>query len=248
MRTRTLRPPAVLTGLLLFLLSGGACVPAKVRVETFPVVAQVPLKTVAVLPFSALSTPQIISPQASEPSVPAGVKRSDITLAVPPVSERLDQPTETVPPQAAETVTRLFYRKLKAREDLSIIPPEEAQAALEQLGIRRGEMISREASRQVAARLKADAVLVGQVSVYREREGSKLGANPAVVGFEVGLIGADGSTLWKGDYYERQRPMIEDFLGFVQRWGFVTAEELADYGADGLIRNFPAPTPDKTAK
>jgi hypothetical protein len=43
-----------------------------------------------------------------------------------------------------------------------------------------------------------------------------------------------------GNYYERQRPMIEDMMGFVQRWGmFVTAEELATYGVDHLLLEFP---------
>ena len=37
----------------------------------------------------------------------------------------------------------------------------------------------------VAKRLKADATLIGRVSVYQERVGSRLGADPpAIVGFE----------------------------------------------------------------
>ena len=47
-------------------------------------------------------------------------------------------------------------------------------------------------------------------------------------------------VLWEGDYYEKQRPMTEDVLGFVQRYGtFVTAEELATYGATELAEAFP---------
>lgn len=240
------RSVALLAGWLLFV---SACVPSKVQVETLPEIEQVPLKTVVVVPFGALATPQVVTPQVTEPPVPEGVKRSDISIAMPPASERSDQPTETVPPNAAQTVTRVFLRQLKAREDLFVIPPEEAQAVLEQLGIRQGETISKEVARQVARRLKADAALVGQVSIYREREGSKLGANPAVVGFEVRLIGADGSTLWKGNYYERQRPMNEDFWGFLERRGvFVTAEELATYGAERLVGKFPSGTPGKPGK
>jgi hypothetical protein len=60
------------------------------------------------------------------------------------------------------------------------------------------------------------------------------------VGFEVKVVAADGQVLWVGNYYERQRPMIEDFSGFLQRWGaFVTAEELAQYGVDEVLKEFP---------
>ena len=77
--------------------------------------------------------------------------------------------------------------------------------------------------------------------MYQERVGSRLGADPpAAVGFEVKLVAPDGMVLWVGNYYEKQRPMTEDFAGFIQRYGvFVTAEELAAYGAAELADVFP---------
>jgi hypothetical protein len=96
------------------------------------------------------------------------------------------------------------------------------------------------AAAAVATRLKADAALFGRVLVYQERVGSRLGANPpATVGFEAKVVAADGQLLWVGGYYERQRPMNEDLFGFLQRWAFVTAEELAEYGVDEVLRDFP---------
>ncbi|MEK9139668.1 MAG: hypothetical protein AAB308_01325, partial [Nitrospirota bacterium] len=75
---------------------------------------------------------------------------------------------------------------------------------------------------------------------YQERVGSRLGANPpATVGFETKVVAADGQVLWVGGYYERQRPMTEDLMGFLQRWAFVTAAELAEYGVDEVLKNFP---------
>jgi hypothetical protein len=93
----------------------------------------------------------------------------------------------------------------------------------------------------VAKQLKADASLIGQVSVYQERVGGRFGASPpATVGFEAKVIAADGQVLWEGNYYEKQRPMIEDVMGFIQRHGvFVTAEELASYGVEHLLLEFP---------
>jgi hypothetical protein len=56
----------------------------------------------------------------------------------------------------------------------------------------------------------------------------------------VKVVAADGQVLWVGNYYERQRPMNEDFTGFVQRRGaFVTAEELAQYGVEEILKKFP---------
>jgi hypothetical protein len=77
--------------------------------------------------------------------------------------------------------------------------------------------------------------------VYQERSGSRLGANPpATVGFEVKAVAPDGQVLWVGNYYERQKPMTQDFLGFIHHGGvFVTAEELAQYGADEVLKTFP---------
>ena len=93
----------------------------------------------------------------------------------------------------------------------------------------------------VARQLKADASLIGQVQVYQERVGGRFGASPpATVGFEAKLVAADGQTLWIGNYYERQRPMIEDMRGFLDRWGmFITAEELAAYGVEQMLLEFP---------
>jgi hypothetical protein len=94
---------------------------------------------------------------------------------------------------------------------------------------------------ELAAKLQADAALMGQVLVYQERSGSRMGANPpATVGFEVKAVAADGQVLWVGNYYERQKPLTEDFLGFIQHGGgFVTAEELAQYGTEKVLKTFP---------
>jgi hypothetical protein len=93
----------------------------------------------------------------------------------------------------------------------------------------------------VAKQLKADASLIGQVLVYQERVGGRFGASPpATVGFEAKVVAADGQVLWEGNYYEKQRPMNEDVMGFIQRRGmFVTAEELAAYGVEHMLQEFP---------
>jgi hypothetical protein len=145
-----------------------------------------------------------------------------------------------VPGYAAEKVTQLFWKRLQSREGVHVLPPGDAAKAAP-ITAEPAKATPETAAAAVAKRLKADAALIGQVLVFQERVGSRLGASPpASVGFEVKAVAADGQVLWVGNYYERQRPMTEDFMGFLQRWGaFVTAEELAQYGVDEVLKEFP---------
>ena len=137
-------------------------------------------------------------------------------------------------------VARIFARKLRMREGLTIVPPEEVGMALAALRQREPGLPTQEVARRVALEVKADAALAGLVRVYKEREGSKYGANPAVVGFEVKLVAGDGRVIWIGNFYEEQRPITEDLSGFFDRGlGFVTADDLANYGAERLVKEFP---------
>jgi hypothetical protein len=90
------------------------------------------------------------------------------------------------------------------------------------------------------------------VEVYKERKGSAIGLDrpedAAEVGFTVRLVSVkDGEVLWTGDYYERQRPMIEDISGFLERGArYLTVEQLADSAVDHVLRGFPLGKPMKT--
>jgi len=216
------------------------CAPAKVTVDTSPDIPKYRIETIVVLPFEALRTPQAVQTTPPEFLVPPGAKRSDISVVVPPATERLTAVTTTVPVEAAEKVTRLFYEKLRAREGVRVLSPDDTRRAVPDLAKELTVLPPQEVARKVASDLSADAVLFGRVLVYQERGGSKWGGEPATVGFEVKLLAADGTTLWAGNYYERQRPMNQDLVGFVQHGGvFVTADELAEYGVDRLIKKFP---------
>ena len=223
------------------ILTGEGCVPAKVTVVSAPGIEQYDIKTVVVVPFESVQTPQLIEAPRQELPLPQGAKRSEIEFAAPPLGVRLDRPAVTVPSYAAEKVTQIVYKKLLHRQGLRVLPPDAAAQAPAALSSGEGSLTSEQRAQRIAAHLSADAAVLGRVSVYRERVGSKIGADPpAVVGFEVKLVAVDGKTLWVGSYYERQRPMNEDLVGFLQRGGvFVRAEELADYGAEQLIRQFP---------
>jgi hypothetical protein len=222
------------------LLALAGCAPAKVSIDRSPDIDKYRVKTIAVLPFEFLETPQVTEMRDAEFSVPGGAKRSDISLGKPEVTAKLDHPTVTVPPYAAEKVTRMIYGRLSNWTGIRVLPPDETTGAAKMAGTARDGTTIGPIAQKIAGALKVDAVLFGRLLVYQERGGSKFGGDPATVGFEVKLVAADGRTLWVGNYYEQQRPMNEDIVGFWQRGGvFVTAEELAEYGADRVVAQFP---------
>ncbi len=91
----------------------------------------------------------------------------------------------------------------------------------------------------------AEAVLTGVVTRYEEREGGPLGVKkPASIGFEVNLINTiDGTLLWSGRYAETQKSLAEDlgmiFTFFKRKGKWLTAEELARYGVEDVLKTLP---------
>lgn len=237
-----LRPTShalTLSVLTLALLAG--CSGSKVTTKASSQLGKYRVQRIAVLPFDTLTTPQAVDVTGIELQVPPGAQRSNISLGTPPAHELAIRSTTTVPSSAADKVTQLVLKRLQPRAGLVLLSPDESGRALREM---EGNAVGapREAvASNVAVRLSVDAALVGRVLVYQERVGSRLGASPpATVGFEVKLIAADGTLLWEGNYYEKQRPMTEDLMGFFAHgFGFVTADELAMYGAEQLAKEFP---------
>lgn len=218
----------------------GACAPTKVTTTASPALDQYQVHAVVIMPFDRLATPQILDSPDAELSVPRGAKRSDIQIVpAPRANGHLERETSTVPAFVPDKVSQMMYRKLSQLKGLRVITAEEAAPSIKpSAGGLPGLPI--EAAKEAIRKTGTDAALVGRVLIYRERDGSRWGANPAIVGFEVKLIGSDGLTLWSANYYEKQRPLIEDMIGFWQHGGgFVTADELAEYGVERIVREFP---------
>ena len=68
-----------------------------------------------------------------------------------------------------------------------------------------------------------------------------MGAKPAAVGFEMFLVRpSDGTILWKGEFFEEQKPLTQDIVGFFEKsGGFVTAQELSELGVKKVMEAFP---------
>lgn len=228
----------VLAGLAVLAVAG--CSGSKVTTKESAELPRYQIRTIALVPFTTLVTPQVRVVVDQTFSAPSGASRSDMAIAVPPNTEQPLRQTVTVPAGAGATVTQLLWSRLKSRQGVTVLSPSEAAKALASPAAPQPSA-GQSPAVMVAKQLKADASLIGQVLVYQERVGGRFGANPpATVGFEAKVVAADGQVLWEGNYYEKQRPMIEDIMGFVQRWGmFVTAEELATYGVEHLLLEFP---------
>ena len=234
-------PYAIVCALVAADLLAGCAFRPKVTSEMSPDIDKYRVKTVVVLPFDALATPQVTEHRLyDEIAPPKGILRSDMSVSVPPSGERQAGEVAGVSATAADRVMRAFYGKLKNWEGLSVFAPDDAAAALKTLAAEKGEIGPEQRAAKVATRMALDAAVVGRVLVYQERKGSKLGGETAAVGFEVKLVSADGTLLWTGNYYEKQKPFTEDAKGFAEHGGvFVTADELVEYGAARLAEQFP---------
>jgi len=228
----------VIVGLTVLVVGG--CSGSKVTTKASSDLARYQIRTIALVPFTILATPQVRDVVDQAFSMPSGARRSDMAIAVPPNTDQLVRETVTVPMTAGDTVTQLLWSRLRTRQGVTVLAPSEAAKVLASQPTTQSPAGQLSAV-EVAKQLKVDASLIGQVLMYQERVGGRFGASPpATVGFEAKVIAADGQVLWVGNYYERQRPMIEDVMGFIQRHGmFVTAEELATYGVEHLLLEFP---------
>lgn len=219
------------------------CVPEKVTTVTLSEIDRYTVRTVAIVPFDILSTPQQSTGSVEENFiVPQDIKQDPINLDIGASSPELARfNLKAVPPAAAQKITHMFYNGLTQRIGVRVLPLEEVKEELEKLRAKLVKLEPRQVAQELATRLSADAALIGIIRVYRERVGSKIAASPAAVGFEVKLVSAkDGAVLWAGHYYEEQKPMNEDFMGFLKRKGqFLTAEELARYGTGRVLQKFP---------
>lgn len=215
------------------------CSGAKVVTKSSADLPRYQIRSLALLPFTSIATPQARDQEDLFVPTPQAIRQSDMSMAIPSDAKPVPKKTMVVPGFAAEKVTELFWGRLQDRKGLQILSPSEsAKIAFGHEGVEEGSLET--AAADVAKKLKADAALMGIVSAYQERVGSRLGADPpASVGFQVSVVAADGKVLWVGRYYERQRPMTEDLTGFLQRWAFVTAAELAEYGVEEVLKEFP---------
>jgi len=168
-------------------------------------------------------------------------------VALIPFSSRLEGVGEVVT-QKEEFLTNALYSELTAKlKGIAVVSLESSNE--EFLRVKEGnpDLLGRDVALKVGKNLSADAVLIGNISEYKEREGGELGVtSPASVAFGVQLLNAsNGEILWEGYFAETQRFLLENIFElnkFIRRGGkWITADELAKEGTVevvGRLNNF----------
>jgi hypothetical protein len=232
----------VLVGILGWFSFVLGCVPSKVQVQSAPQFNPFTISSIAILPFQALQTPQWGYGQAHEGVRDPEEIRTQFRL---PGADQMrpsdsSQDLYSVSDTAAKFITTQVELILRARPALRVIGAGEVGHSAN-LGDKRSDTSLRALAKEVGDRLNVDGVLMGMVRTYREREGTRMGAKPAAVGFEIFLVQpSDGTVLWKGEFFEEQKPLTQDVVGFFEKsGGFVTARELSELGVQKVLETFP---------
>jgi hypothetical protein len=147
---------------------------------------------------------------------------------------------------AAELVTR-FLTDAMAKRGISVIPASDFATAFSAQGLKPTDLNPRTAAVLAAREFGATAILIGEVSRYRERAGESYGATAASsVAFHATLYTAPGvQRVWSSQFDETQRALSENIVnarrypGGGMRW--LSAAELAQWGAESAVDTLPSP-------
>ena len=177
---------------------------------------------------------------------PGALKR----IAVLPFSHRDTMRTSsdagaTTPEIAAELVARFMTEAMNKR-GIQVIPASDLSTALSAQGLKPMDINPRTAAELAAAEFGATAIMIGQVSRYRERQGEKFGSTGAAsVAFNATIYATDPvQRVWSRQFDETQRALSEHIVnarrypGGGMRW--LTAAELAQWGAESMVDELPS--------
>jgi len=204
---------------------------------------------IAVASLLALAGCSVVRPapvvQGQTLRIPPGALKR---IAVLPFSHKDTLPKYSgegaAPETAAELVTR-FLTDAIARRGIQVIPASDLSTALSAQGLKPMDINPRTAAELAAAKFGATAIMIGQVSRYRERQGEKFGSTGAAsVAFSATIYATDPvQRVWSRRFDETQRALFENIVnaprypGGGTRW--LTAAELAQWGAESAIDTLP---------
>ncbi len=157
---------------------------------------------------------------------------------------------EPVPVSVVNDLTDFLFDKLVADKTYQLVSPGQVTGALSSLfssdaGIGMG--IS-ESFQELGQRLGVDAVLIGYVYRWQERDGSDYAVDrPASAAFDLYLLRpTDGVILWKGKFDKTQKSLSENVLDvgtFIKGGGkWMTVKKLGISGLEKIISSMPPGT------
>jgi hypothetical protein len=160
----------------------------------------------------------------------------------PSLSESM--PEETVE-EKERYLTIALYEALTAELlRIEITPLQKSETEFLRVKAEKPKSFYREQAVAAGKSLGVDAVMIGVISEYTEREGSAIGVeSPATVSFSVEVLDTrDGHTLWETYFKETQKPLLENvyeiekFFKRGAKW--ITSDELAKEGARKTVLDF----------
>ncbi|MER3447855.1 MAG: hypothetical protein C4291_13955 [Candidatus Dadabacteria bacterium] len=147
-----------------------------------------------------------------------------------------------IPPGKKGFLTSALHNEILSKiKKVSIISLDNSISEFEDVEKKNPGLTYEEAAIKAGKNLGADAVLIGNIFVYKEREGAELSiVSPASVAFGVQLINtANGGVIWETYFTETQKPLLENVaeIGkFIKRKGrWVTADEIAKEGVQEVV-------------
>ena len=141
---------------------------------------------------------------------------------------------EPVPQRAVNNMTTALFEKLLKDDGHDLISPHQVKGVFQSIISSNPSMRDIDVFQKIGKIFSADAVLVGYLYRWRERDGTDYSVNlPASVAFDLYLIGPENKAiLWKGKYDETQKSLSENLFDtntFVKGGGkWLTAERLAE--------------------
>jgi len=145
--------------------------------------------------------------------------------------------SNAIPSEKEQFLTDALYSQLVPKvKGVNIVPIESSTSQFVNVEKENPLLTYKDVALRVGKGLGADAVLIGNVIAYKEREGTQFAiVSPASVAFDVQLLStANGGTIWENYFTETQKPLFENVTEvgkFFKRKGtWVTADEIATEG------------------
>ena len=126
----TLRLTPYALTLMVLVLAAAGCSGPKVTTKSSAELPRYQIRTIALIPFTTLTTPQVREVIDHIFLVPPGARRSDMAISVPPNTEQPLRQTVIVPTGAGDIVTQLLWSRLRTRQGMTVLAPSEAANAL----------------------------------------------------------------------------------------------------------------------
>ena len=152
---------------------------------------------------------------------------------------------ESVPRDVAARMTENLFERILGYGDYDVIGPSQAKGVFENLVSLYSGVSDRKIFGEIGAAFAADAVLVGFIYRWQEREGKNYSVRrPASVAFDLYLLEPkDGAVLWGAKFEKTQQSLSEnifDFSTFLKGKGkWMTAAGLADLGLNEMLNESP---------